>query len=168
MAVVATDQQYPCSTQEDSKNILMEPLSEKTEQSKCCVDVSIYLLQQINAAVHMDQDPDNIVMLADYMGKSNYMTSKYCLVLGLKLKPCCTIWKHTVIQQCIWHAEAIIENLKHINTCIQMFPVMRCPQKHDNLYKLLGQKINKVLQTYLITIEYWFKTMSLDEHLLYF
>ena len=96
------------------------------------------------------------------------MTSKYCSVLGLKLKPFCTIWKHSAREQCIWHAKAIIDNLKHINTCIKIFPVMRCPQKHDNLYKLLGKKINHVLQTYLITIEYWFKTMSLDECLLYF
>ena len=105
----------------------------KIQCSECCVDACIYLLQQINAAVHMDQDPDNILILADYLGKSNYMTSKYCSVLGLKLKPCCTIWKHSAREQCIWHAEAIIDNLKHINTCIKIFPVMRCPQKHDNL-----------------------------------
>ena len=91
MAVFPTDQQYPCPTQEDSKKIVMEPLSEKIQCSKCCVDACIYLLQQINAALHMDQDPDNILILAGYLGKSNYMTSKYCSVLGLKLKPFCTI-----------------------------------------------------------------------------
>ena len=38
--------------------------------------------------------------------------------------------------------------MNSVNTCIHVSPIMQNPEAHDYLYKLLGKKINKVIQAY--------------------
>ena len=135
------DHEFPCPMQDDSNSISMEPLSEKRQRSKCCVSFCIYLMEHISQAINIDQDLDNLKILCEYLGKSHYMTYKYCTKLYLKIPYLTTPWKMTIEQKCIWHWQAIIGHMESVNTCIHVSPIMWQPEAHDYLYKLLGKKI---------------------------
>ena len=58
--------------------------------------------------------------------------------------------------------------MESVNTCIHVSPIMRQPEAHVYLYKLLGKKINKVIQDYLVAIDYWFLNMNESDRQLFF
>ena len=58
--------------------------------------------------------------------------------------------------------------MNSINTCLHLSLIMHQAEAHDYLYKLLGKKVNKVIQNYLVTINYWAKWMTADECEKYF
>ena len=68
------DCEFPCPMQDDSENLLPEPLSEKLQRSKCCVSSCIYLMEHIRQAINMDQDLEDLNILCKYLRKSHYMT----------------------------------------------------------------------------------------------
>ena len=152
--------EFPCPTQDDPQRLLTEPLSEKVQRSKCCVPCCIYLMEQIEKAMNSDQEIENLNILWLYLGKSHYRTFKYCKKINLKFASPTTPWKMTLKEKCIWHSNAIIAHMNSINTCIYLSPVMCNAECHDYLYKLLGKKINQVIQNYLVTIKYWAKFMT--------
>ena len=113
-------------------------------------------MQQIEKAMNSDQEIENLNILYLYLGKSHYMTFKYCKKINLKFASPTT------------PSNAIIAYMNSINTCIYLSPVMHNAECHDYMYKLLGKKINQVIQNYLVTIEYWAKFMMPYEHEKYF
>ena len=125
-------------------------------------------MEHIKRATNTDQDVENLKILCDYLGKAHYMMFKFCCKLNLNFANPTTPWKSSLREKCIWHSHVIVTHMNSINTCLHFSLIMHQAEAHDYLYKLLGKKLNKVIQNYLVTINYWAKWMTADEREKYF
>ena len=123
---------------------------------------SFKLFEQIPNAVLMEQNDDNIIILEEYMTCCYKMIcmylSKYELIHD---KSPVSVLSHCRL--CSFWSENILYLLKILHTSFIMFHRLRNPEAHNLLHQILGKKINKNIQNYLVAINYWINLMSPEE-----
>ena len=153
----------PCLTLTNEHGTEMEPFIDKVNRTKQTIMCSFEMFEQIPNAVLMEQNDDNIIILEEYLTRCYKMIcmylSKYELIHD-KMSPvlvlsCCRL--------CSFWSENILYLLKILHTSFIMFPHLRNLEAHNLLHQILGKKINKNIQNYLVVINYWINLMSPEE-----
>ena len=84
-----------------------------------------------------------------YVSKYELIHDKMSPVLVLSHCRLCSFW-----------LENILYLLKILHISFIMFPCLRNLEAHNLLHQILGKKINKNIQNYLVAINYWIHLMS--------
>ena len=157
------DDTAPCSTQHNPDHTEKETLKEKFELSTRVVEKSIYLMEQVNKAIDMPQDPDVFPKMLSFLQKANEAITRFCnhfeLCDRIQLKLDNTL---SVKYQIIITVDEILYLLRLIKRCITVFQSVRNPPAQDICYRIC-KKLNFKFETYLVNIKYWVSQMSAEE-----
>ena len=139
-------EECPCLTQTNEQGTEMETFSDKVKCTKQMIMCSFELFEQIPAAVLMEQDDDNIIILEEYLTHCYKMLSMYLTKYNLfhdRVVPILILSQQAL---CSYWSKNIIGLLEIMCTSFILFPCLRNPEAHNLLHQILGKKLMKIFK----------------------
>ena len=136
-----------------------ETFGDKTSHTKHSLENCSYILHHIPLAIEMDQGPEHLPYLHDYLLKAHKVIGNVCFKYKLSKETFHMAWVLSTKS----HINVLTKDLLHLvgllHTGVSIYPHLQNPQTHDRLCKIF-KHVNMKLSNYLVAIEYWVSQMS--------
>ena len=152
---------YPCLTQEVGSAVEYEMFSDKMAHSKCSLENCTYILWQIPYAIDMEQGPEHLPYLRDYLLKAHKVIENVLFKYKLSKPNFSMAWVLSTKTQINILTEDLVHLVSLLTTGVNIYPHFRKPT-HDRICKIF-KHVNMKLSNYLVAIDYWVSQMSDSE-----
>ena len=108
--VVKDSDPYPCLTQQVGTPVEYETFGDKTSHTKCSLENCSYILHHIPLAIEIDQGPEHLPYLCDYLLKAHKVIGNVCFKYKLSKETFHMAWVLSTKSQ----INVLTENLLHL------------------------------------------------------